>query len=75
MTDRKSNRAGPPMSREQLGGADPKLAAAFIAFAEKLGRKTKAMSESADSPGDAKRIKTELKSDTEDFLKMNKRKP
>ncbi|MGB3722919.1 MAG: hypothetical protein WA979_08895 [Pacificimonas sp.] len=71
MAKKKSSQAGPAMTREQLKGADPKLAAAFIAFAEKLGGKAKAISESAESPKDAMKIRSELKDDANAFLKKN----
>ncbi|MBV7256943.1 hypothetical protein KCG44_09130 [Pacificimonas sp. WHA3] len=60
----KSNTAGPAMTREQLDGADPKLAAAFIAFAEKLGQKARRLTDEDASTG---KIAKEMREDGASF--------
>ncbi|MGB3722916.1 MAG: hypothetical protein WA979_08880 [Pacificimonas sp.] len=75
MTSKNQNHSGtgtPQFTKEQLKGADPKLAAAFIAFAERLGHKTRIMTETAESPKDTNLIKDELKSDADEFIRTHK---
>ncbi|MGB7406580.1 MAG: hypothetical protein WA906_12895 [Pacificimonas sp.] len=60
------------MTREQMKGADPKVASAFIAFAQKLGAKARVMSGRAADPKDVVAMQNELIADTCQFLKAHK---